>query len=347
MSLCTMRSITSAIVGAVAATAILTGSLAIAAIPDSATKLITVCYTKTSGAMRLIDKATKATCNTKTEIELSWNQQGVKGDTGPQGLLGATGPAGPNGQNGFNGLNGLSGLNGVNGLNGAAGAPGAAGRDGTNGINGAPGVKGDTGLPGSNGIDGAPGPQGPAGKDGVGGAPVMYDATGAVVGTPVYPTMDTFWTGQYMVFIDPETGKLPRANVYYAASDCSSEVLSNISPRSTFGKPVVAPLLNDTNTVVVPSTSTGTTAIFWVDNVFGVTTGPGVYVLLPGGLFNLARTGDLPYQLDSSGACVAATPEAGELANGFSFVYPGVLAPAQGLHDFTGPIAPALIPMPG
>ena len=336
-----MRSFTSALVGAAVATIVVSGSFAIAAIPDSTTKVITVCYTKTSGALRLIDKQAKATCNTKTEIELSWNQQGVKGDQGPQGLLGAAGPAGANGQNGFNGLNGL------NGLNGAAGPAGAVGHDGANGINGAPGAvgaKGDPGTPGANGADGAPGP---AGKDGVGGAPVMYDATGAAVGTPVYPTTDTFWTGQYMVFIDPETGKLPRANVYYAASDCTGEALSNILYRSLFGKPIVAPLLSDTNTVVVPSTSTGPTGIFWVDNVFGVTTGPGVYVLLPGGGFNLVRTGDLPYQLDSSGACVAATPQAGELANGFSFVYPGVLAPAQGLHDFTGPIAPALVAMPG
>ena len=339
-----MRSITAAIAAATATAIVVSSSFAIAAIPDSASKLITVCYTKTSGALRLIDKQAGKACNTKTEIDLSWNQQGVKGDQGPQGLLGAAGPAGANGQNGFNGLNGL------NGLNGAAGPVGVVGNNGTNGINGAPGVKGDTGLPGSNGIDGAPGAPGapgPAGKDGVGGAPVMYDATGAAVGTPVYPTTDTFWTGQYMVFIDPETGKLPRANVYYAASDCTGEALSNILYRSLFGKPIVAPLLSDTNTVVVPSTSTGPTGIFWVDNVFGVTTGPGVYVLLPGGGFNLVRTGDLPYQLDSSGACVAATPQAGELANGFSFVYPGVLAPAQGLHDFTGPIAPALVAMPG
>ena len=159
-----MRSITSAIVGAVAATAILTGSLAIAAIPDSTTKVITVCYTKTSGTLRVIDKQAKATCNPKTEIELSWNQQGVKGDQGPQGLLGAAGPAGANGQNGFNGLNGL------NGLNGAAGPVGVVGNNGTNGINGAPGVKGDTGQPGSNGIDGAPGPAGANGVDGSAGA---------------------------------------------------------------------------------------------------------------------------------------------------------------------------------
>ena len=104
-----MRSFTSALAGAAVTAIVVSGSIAIAAIPDATTKVITVCYTKTSGALRLIDKATKAACNTKTEIELSWNQQGVKGDAGPQGLVGLTGPAGANGQNGLNGLNGLKG----------------------------------------------------------------------------------------------------------------------------------------------------------------------------------------------------------------------------------------------
>ena len=60
-----MRTFTSALVGAAVATVVVSGSLAIAAIPDSTTKVITVCYTKTSGALRLIDKATKAACNTR------------------------------------------------------------------------------------------------------------------------------------------------------------------------------------------------------------------------------------------------------------------------------------------
>ena len=69
-----MRSFTSALAGAAVTAIVVSGSLAIAAIPDATTKVITVCYTKTSGALRLIDKATKAACNTKTEIELSVSQ---------------------------------------------------------------------------------------------------------------------------------------------------------------------------------------------------------------------------------------------------------------------------------
>ena len=166
-----MRSFTSALAGAAVTAIIVSGSIVIAAIPDSTTKVITVCYTKTSGVLRLIDKATKAACNTKTEIELSWNQQGIKGDAGPQGLLGATGPAGANGQNGFNGLNGQNGLNGTNGIPGLAGA---AGHDGLNGAPGAVGVKGD---PGADGLNGTNGLNGINGVTGVTGAQYGRDIT--------------------------------------------------------------------------------------------------------------------------------------------------------------------------
>ena len=88
-----MRSFTSALAGAAVAGIVVSGSFAIAAIPDATTKVITVCYSKTSGALRVIDKAVKGTkgvCNLKTESELAFNQQG------PQGLPGVsiTGPKG-------------------------------------------------------------------------------------------------------------------------------------------------------------------------------------------------------------------------------------------------------------
>ena len=94
-----MRSFTSALAGAAVTAIIVSGSIAIAAIPNSTTKVITGCYLKTSGTLRVVDKQANKTCKT-TEIELSWNQQGVKGDTGSQGLPGLTGATGANGLNG-------------------------------------------------------------------------------------------------------------------------------------------------------------------------------------------------------------------------------------------------------
>ena len=118
-----MRPITAAIAAATATAIVVSSSFAIAAIPNSSTKVITGCYLKTSGTLRVIDKQANKTCKT-TEIELSWNQQGV------------TGPIGPAGRDGTNGING---------------SPGAVG------------PKGDPGASGANGADGAPALQGPAG----------------------------------------------------------------------------------------------------------------------------------------------------------------------------------------
>ena len=326
-----MRSITSAIVGAVAATAILTGSLAIAAIPNSTSRVITSCYDRRSGALRVIDKQAGAACNTRTETELAWNQTGPKGDIG---LTGAPGVAGIKGDPGTPGVNGL---------------PGVQGDAGTNGL---PGAKGDPGVPGSNGLEGAPGAPGPAGKDGVGGAPVMYDATGAVVGTPVYPTTDIFWTGEYMVRYDTMTGKLPRTHVYYLASDCTGDAfadaqLSFLGPQRAAGKPLAAVSSTDVGTIVIPQLSPAGglpsfTQVIWRDAFQYVT---GTYVtLLSSGSFTNVRIGDLPYQLDLTGACVPGTPPD---TNFGTTLVPATTASVQGLHDFTGPIAPALVAMPG
>ena len=81
-----MRSFTSALVGAAVATIVVSGSFAIAAIPDSTTKVITVCYKKVGGDLRVIDKAAKGVCNAKTETELAFNQQGPRGDQGIAGV---------------------------------------------------------------------------------------------------------------------------------------------------------------------------------------------------------------------------------------------------------------------
>ena len=91
-----MRSITAAIAAATATAIVVSSSFAIAAIPNSNTKVITGCDLKTSGTLRVIDKQANKTCKT-TETELSWNQQGSKGEPGNAGQSGLPGSAGPPG----------------------------------------------------------------------------------------------------------------------------------------------------------------------------------------------------------------------------------------------------------
>lgn len=86
----------------------LAGGVAYAAIPQGG--VISACYGKATGDVRVIDAATAA-CR-PGEVALSWNQQGVPG---PQGAVGPAGPAGPAG---------------TDGADGADGAPGAAGQPG-------------------------------------------------------------------------------------------------------------------------------------------------------------------------------------------------------------------------
>ena len=53
------------------------GSWAWAAIPAPATGLITACYAKVGGALRVIDGATAAKCRA-TENKISWQQAGLR-----------------------------------------------------------------------------------------------------------------------------------------------------------------------------------------------------------------------------------------------------------------------------
>src|SRR4051794_40273896 len=69
--------------------ALVFGTVALAAIPGAG-GVITGCFTKTNGALRVIDTAAGQTCTTK-EVQLTWSQigpQGPKGDTGAQGSQG-------------------------------------------------------------------------------------------------------------------------------------------------------------------------------------------------------------------------------------------------------------------
>ena len=70
---------------------VVAGGVAWAAIPNNG--VITACYQKSDGTLRVVD-ATTSTCN-RDETTLSWNAQGVPGPPGPAG------PPGPIGISGY------------------------------------------------------------------------------------------------------------------------------------------------------------------------------------------------------------------------------------------------------
>jgi hypothetical protein len=114
-----------------------TGSMAMAAIPGI-NGVITACRSVSGGALRVIDGDAGATCKS-TERNLTWNQTGQPGATGPQGLKGDAGEQGIPGPKGADGAPGIQGETGVAGPAGAAGglsevytAAGSASLDGSN-----------------------------------------------------------------------------------------------------------------------------------------------------------------------------------------------------------------------
>jgi hypothetical protein len=82
----------------IAATAFVTGGIALAAIPGS-NGTITGCYDNRSGILRVIDAEAGAVCRT-SETLLTWSQTGPQGPQGPTGLAGPPGPPGEDGQDG-------------------------------------------------------------------------------------------------------------------------------------------------------------------------------------------------------------------------------------------------------
>jgi hypothetical protein len=101
------------------------GGIAYASIPDGG-GTYTACMFKATGTIRLIDHSLPASsllshC-TPYESEISWNQVGARGATGPKGDTGARGPAGDLGPQGVQGATGPTGDNGLQGTAGPAGA---------------------------------------------------------------------------------------------------------------------------------------------------------------------------------------------------------------------------------
>lgn len=102
--------------------------------------VITGCYKKNTGQLRIVDDA--SACN-PSELALRWNQSGAQGATGPRGPQGPTGPHGAVGPTGPQGIQGLRGPTGEIGAKGDRGATGAAGADGAIGP---PGPTGPAGV---------------------------------------------------------------------------------------------------------------------------------------------------------------------------------------------------------
>ena len=132
---------------------------AYAQIPD-ANGLIHGCYSKSGGALRVVDEG--QACKSG-EWSVSWNQ---KGQAGPAGPAGAQGLAGPAGAIGATGPAGAKGDPGAKGADGATGPAGPAGADGAKGADGATGPAGSQGPAGQTGPAGPTGARGPSGLSG-------------------------------------------------------------------------------------------------------------------------------------------------------------------------------------
>jgi len=108
---------------AVAAASALAAGIASAAIPSAG--VISGCYDKSGGTLRVIDAATRG-CKAG-ETAIAWNQTGPVGPMGATGAAGATGPIGAAGATGPIGAVGPVGPAGATGPTGATGPAGASG----------------------------------------------------------------------------------------------------------------------------------------------------------------------------------------------------------------------------
>lgn len=157
-----------ALVLSVATLALAAGAgVAYATIPTSGSGVISGCYEKRLGILRVIDAEAGKTC-TQYETPISWNQGGPKG---PPGDKGPTGDKGPHGDPGVAGDPGPAGDKGPTGDQGPIGDKGPQGDPGDKGP---VGDKGETGDKGPQGDQGPPNPNA-VNSDQLGGkAPSAY-----------------------------------------------------------------------------------------------------------------------------------------------------------------------------
>lgn len=107
---------------AITAVGVAFAGVAAATIPN-ANGVYTGCVNNSTGALRVIDPAAGGKCATtgkQAETQISWNQTGVPGTTGPVGPKGDPGPMGLKGDPGPMGLKGDPGLTGPKGDTGTA-----------------------------------------------------------------------------------------------------------------------------------------------------------------------------------------------------------------------------------
>jgi hypothetical protein len=145
-----------------------------AAVPD-ANGVITACYQKKLGTVRVIDTAKIASCKPK-EIKFTWNAQGVKGDQGIAGIPGTSGAPGTAGEAAvLNFLGEWSNATTYNATDMVSFLGSSYISLQANNLNNTPDAKpqswgilakrGDAGTIGLAGPAGPPGPQGTPGKD--------------------------------------------------------------------------------------------------------------------------------------------------------------------------------------
>jgi len=94
-----LRPLATFVAGIVFATGVIGTTAWLRAADDN---VINACANKKTGGMRYL---TKGSCNKKTETQLSWNQTGIAGPSGPKGEAGASGTKGDTGAAGRNGQN--------------------------------------------------------------------------------------------------------------------------------------------------------------------------------------------------------------------------------------------------
>jgi len=145
---------------------------AVAAVVAPSTAVINGCVDK-KGTLRIVDAATVCA---KTEVAISWNQQG---------------PVGPTGATGSTGRDGRDGLPGITGASGPTGATGSQG------------VQGPQGVPGVSGPQGPVGPEGPAGT----GSGTTSEASSCSGANGVAYTRGQDGVGQLFAKIDDVKGE--------------------------------------------------------------------------------------------------------------------------------------------
>lgn len=163
--------------GALCAATLLGGGIAMAAIPDGNT--ISACRSKSSGALRVIDRASGERCRS-TEAALSWSSWRTRGAFRSSTSYSAGDVVTFQGSS-FVALKSTTGvapptpstwaLVAQAGARGPAGAQGPAGPTGATGPAGAQGPAGPAGPAGEQGPAGAQGPAGPIGPTGAQGQP--------------------------------------------------------------------------------------------------------------------------------------------------------------------------------